>query len=208
MLTFYLCFLAGGVVLPLLNTVLGFFSDGIDSDTDVDIDTEVGGDIQSATDADMDIDTDVGFDGEPILALSLLPTSLLSLSGLAIIFGATGALMTIGNWSKILTFILASIFGYLASVIIQTIIKTLKRIQTRSSVINENELLLYDGKIVDTILPGQLGTVSFLTLKNVLVSYPAKCDDSSLKLEPGRIVRAKEIVNGVFIVEPKNKYET
>ena len=210
MLTFYLCFLAGGVVLPLLNAIMGFFTGGIDSEAEVDIDIDIGGDAQSASDAgaESDVQAASGIDGESILAISLLPTSLLSISALAITFGTTGALMTIGNRGRILTFALAVIFGYLAAVIIQTILKTLKKVQTRSSGVNENELLLYDGKIVDTILPGQLGTVSFLTLKNVLVSYPAKCDDSSLKLEVGRMVRVKEFKNGVFIVEPKNKYET
>ncbi len=227
MLTFYLCFLAGGVVLPLFNAIMSFISGNVDSDADMDLDTEVGGDIQSASDlgadadagtdldvgpdadagADVEVGADVGGEGESLLAISLLPTSLLSLSALAIIFGAIGALMTMGNRNKILTFVLAAVFGYLASVIIQSIIKTLKKIQTRSSGINENELLLYDGRIVDTILPGQMGTVSFMTLKNVLVSYPAKCEDSNLKLEVGRIVRVKEYSNGVFIVEPKNKYE-
>jgi len=68
-------------------------------------------------------------------------------------------------------------------------------------------LLLYDGKIVDTILPGQLGSVSFTTLSNVLVTYPARCADESLKLASGKVVKVIDKKNGVFIVEPKNKYE-
>ena len=52
-----------------------------------------------------------------------------------------------------------------------------------------------------------MGTVSFLTLEKILVSYPAKCVDKNLKLETGIIVQAKEFKDGIFIVEPKNKYE-
>lgn len=221
MLTFYLCFLAGGVVLPLFNAIMNFISDGIDSGADGNLDTEIDGDISSVSDAEFDADiggdadigadadfgADAGIDADSVLTIGLLPTSLLSISAMAIIFGATGALMTMGNRNKVLTLALAVLFGYLAAVIIQTIIKTLKKIQTRSYGISENELLLYDGKVVDTILPGQIGTVSFMTLKNVLVSYPARCEDCNLKMEAGKIVRAKEFVNGVFIVEPKNKYE-
>ncbi len=226
MLTFYLCFLAGGVVLPLLNLIMGFLSGGFDPevDTDLDIDTDFDIDTKFDIDTEFEIDTEPGADagtnpgagtesdadpgGEGVLSISLIPTSLLALSALAIAFGATGALMTLGNRSWLLTLVLSVIFGYLASMVIQTLIKTLKKIQTRSSGINENELLLYDGKVVDTILPGQLGTVSFMTLKNVLVSYPAKCEDASLRLEAGRVVRAKVFENGIFTVEPKNRYES
>ena len=115
--------------------------------------------------------------------------------------------MSYSEKGKIITFIVALFTGYIASVIVQTIVKTLKKIQKRNYGIDENELLLYDGKVVDTILPGQLGTVSFTTLKDILVSYPARCSDEGLKLETGKIVKAKEIKNGIFIVEPKNKYE-
>jgi hypothetical protein len=66
---------------------------------------------------------------------------------------------------------------------------------------------MYDGKVVDTILPGQLGTVSFTTLKNISVSYPARCVDKDLKLSTGKIVKLTELREGIAIVEPKNKYE-
>ncbi len=228
MLTFYLCFLAGGAVLPLINVIAGFLSHGMDTDIDGDID------VDADVDLDVDIDTDLQIDSDPdmefhhpvaadsahssamdhpgtgtesLFSVGLLPTSLLSISGLAIIFGASGALMTLGNRNRILSLILSVIFGYLASVLVQTIINSLKRAQTINNGINENELLLYDGKVIDTILPGQLGTVSFVTLKDVRVSYPARCEDMNLKLETGRIVKAKEFRNGIFIVEPKNKYE-
>ena len=131
----------------------------------------------------------------------------MSLSALAITFGAVGSVMTMTGRGSILTFVVAAITGYIAAVIVQTIIKTLKKIQKRNYGINENELLMYDGKVVDTILPGQLGTVSFTTLKDVHVSYPARCADEMLKLETGRLVKALEVNNGIFTVEPKNKYE-
>lgn len=115
--------------------------------------------------------------------------------------------MTYTGKGRTITIVAAVIAGYLASVIVQTIMKTLKRAQRRNEGVDENELLLYDGKVVDTILPGQLGTVSFTTLNNVLISYPARCADEKLKLETGRIVTVAEKKNGIFIVEPKNKYE-
>lgn len=199
MLTFYLCFLVGGVVLPLLNYLVGFFFQDFDGDLHSDLDT--GADPH--TEFDMDATTAV----PPIFTVGLVPTSLLSLSTLAIVFGASGALMTIGKWNIILIFILASVYGYLSAVLIQTIINTLKKAQTVNNGVDENELAMYDGKVIDTILPGQYGTVSFSTLKNVLVSYPAKCVDENMRLETGRIVVVKEFQNGIFIVEPKNKYE-
>ena len=204
MVTVYLCFLAGGAVLPFLNVLFGSLSSGSDVDIDTDLDVD--------TDLDADVGIDLAADSPEIdagLALSfgLFPTSLMSLSALAITFGAVGSVMTLLGRGNILTFVVAAITGYIMAVIVQTIIKTLKKIQKRNYGINENELLMYDGKVVDTILPGQLGTVSFYTLKDVHVSYPARCSDQQLKLEAGRPVKALEINNGIFTVEPKNKYE-
>ncbi len=217
MLTIYLCFLAGGAVLPFLSFISGFFSDGMDADVshDIDVDTEIDIDSYSGSDSDTmidhqsDLDTDMNEASgtDSLVSIALLPTSLSSISAMAITFGAFGTVMTLSNHRSLSTFILALLLGYLVSVMVQTIIKSLKKIQSRNTGVDENELLLYDGKIIDTILPGQLGTVSFVTLNNTLVSYPARCDDNSMKLTAGRTVKVKEFKNGVFIVEPKNKYE-
>ncbi len=209
MLTVYLCFFAGGLVLPFVSFLTGFLSDGMDTDTgmDADSDIDVSHDVSVDTATAADAGTNMTVGTESLFSIGLLPTSLLSISALAIFFGATGALMTFAHRGKLLTFLLAVIFGYLACVVVQTMIKSLKKVQRGNSGIDENELLLYDGKIVDTVLPGQLGSVSFITLKNQRVSYPARCGDDSLTLKSGRIVRAKEFRDGVFIVEPKNKYE-
>jgi hypothetical protein len=223
-LTLYLCFLAGGIVFPLISFLFGFLGNdvdadvdtGIDVDTDIDMDMDLDMDLDADVSADFDADADIdapvhldtASDAEaPILSLGLLPTSFWSLSALAVAFGAVGAVMTLTDRGTIITFIVSAVVGYFSSVIVQSIIRTLKKAQTRSSGINENELLLYDGKIIDTVLPGQLGTVSFVTLTNVLVSYPARCLDPEMKLETGRIVKVIEYKNGIFIVEPKNKYE-
>jgi hypothetical protein len=210
MLTIYLCFLAGGVVLPFISFAMGFISG--DSDIDADADLNSGGHISSEHDISADTGavfagTDMMKGADSMLTIGLVPTSLLSLSALAIIFGAVGAFLTIAQKGKLLTLLLAAVFGYLASVIVQTLIKSLRKIQTNNSGVNENELLLYDGKIIDTVLPGQMGSVSFVTLKGERISYPAQCEDRSITLKTGRIVRAKEFKDGIFIVEPKNKYE-
>lgn len=235
MLTMYLCFLAGGLVLPVISTIAGVLGGGADADADVDVDLDLDADmdVDFDLDADMDVGLDADLDGdmeiitevvagktmdleaklgvdpisESALSIGLIPSSLMSLSALAIFFGATGSIMLYKGRGKVITFLVSLVIGYFASVIVQTIVKTLKKLQVRHYGIHENELLLYDGKVVDTILPGQLGTVSFRTLKNVLVSYPARCSDDSLRLEAGKIVRAIEIKDGIVIVEPKNKYE-
>jgi hypothetical protein len=214
--TMYLCFLVGGAILPIISAFMGFFSDGVDTDMDTDLDVDVDADIDMDVDAGTDLDTpmDTHIDIGPhmdavdsILSIGLFPTSLMSYSTLTITFGAVGGIMSSTGKGKIITLVAAIISGYLASVIVQTIIKSLKKVQTRNYGIDQNELLLYDGKVVDTILPGQFGTVSLMTLKGVLVSYPARCSDDGLRLETGRIVKVNEIKNGILIVEPKNKYE-
>jgi hypothetical protein len=212
-LTFYLCFLAGGAVLPFLSAIMGSLSDGSDTDLDVSADT----DIDTMLDTGMEIETDASFDLDSggdlssdlgsAISIGFFPTSLMALSALAITFGAVGSIMTLTEKGAILTFVVSILSGYFISVVVQSIIKTLKKLQRRNYAIEEKELLMYEGKVIDTILPGQLGTVSFTTLKNVHVSYPARCADEALKLIPGREVKVIEIKNGVVIVEPKNKYE-
>ncbi len=220
-MTIYLCFLAGGAVLPFINFIFGALSDGFGGD----VDTDVNLDVDSHTDLDLgigsethteitsgsDVGTNTGMEietgGNTMFSLGLVPTSLLALSALSIAFGAVGGLMSYSGKSAVITFVVAIIAGYIASVVVQTILKTLKNVQKRSYGIDENVLLLYDGKVIDTILPGQLGTVSFNTLENVMVSYPARCIDESMRLETGRIVKAIQLKNGIVIVEAKNKYE-
>lgn len=216
MLTVYLCFLAGGVVFPFISFIFGFLNNDVDTDLNADpgADADLGTDTAMDMGADMDTEADTAIpeinaptDTGSIVSFGLIPTSLMSVSSLAITFGAVGGVMTFAGAGKIITFAVSVFAGYLASVVVQTIIKSLKKAQTRSYGINENELLLYEGTVVDTILPGQLGSVSFVTLKNVRVTYPAKCVSEGLRLETGRVVKAVEIKNGVFVVEPKNKYE-
>ena len=225
MVTFYLCFLAGGAVLPLISVLFGSLGGGSEADLDTDMDIDAvldpGGDVDvdpgldavgthtGASDAGTDMGADLSGGPEPggVLTIGFLPTSLMAISALAIVFGAVGSVMLLSGAGKLLTFVAAVAAGYIASVVVQTIIKTLKKVQKRNYGVNENELLMYDGKVIDTILPGQLGTVSFTTLKDVHVSYPARCVQEELKLSPGRIVKVVEIKNGIFIVEPKNKYE-
>ncbi len=207
----YLCFLAGGVVLPFLSFAFGFLSDGIGADVDADINTDFGTDI--GTDIGMDASPDVvdvpqvTIESGSMISVGLLPTSFHALSAFAIIFGAVGAVMTLKSIPTIITLPVGLVSGYLVAVLAQTILQTLKKIQTRNYAVDENELLLYEGVVVDTILPGQLGTVSFLTLEEIRVSYPAICSDETLKLETGKQVKVIEKREGVFIVEPKHKYE-
>jgi hypothetical protein len=207
-LTLYLCFLAGGAVLPFISAISGFFGDGLDTDVNSDLDADADIDI----DTDLDAAADIGGgemdpDIDSIFSIGFVPTSLMSISALAITFGAVGGIMTFFEKEKIITLFAAALSGYIASVFIQTIVKSLKKLQRRSCSLNENEILMYDGKVVDTILPGQLGTVRFTTLKGMAVSYPARCTDEKRRLETGKIVKANEIKQGVVIVEPKNKYE-
>lgn len=231
MLTAYICFLAGGAVLPLLSFLFGLINNFMDADLDMDaspdagtdMDIDGGPDIEADIDieADADLDADFEIDAnvkmnagvniasgiESALSIAWFPSSLMSISTLAIVFGAIGSVMTLTGRGAIITFIIAAVSGYLASIIVQSILKTLKRIQHRNSAINENELMLYDGKVVETILPGQLGSVSFVSLSNIRVTYPARCADDSLRLATGRAVKVIEIKDGIVIVEPKNKYE-
>ena len=123
MVTIYLCFLAGGAVLPFLNILLGSLSGGSDADIDMDADLDVGADLGDGIDLEAGSDPLSGasdLDVGSALSIGLLPTSLMSLSALAITFGAVGSVMTLTGSGKLLTFVVAAIAGYITAVVVQT----------------------------------------------------------------------------------------
>lgn len=225
--TLYLCFMAGGAVLPIISAIGGALGGHSDIDANADVHADIHADVHTDMHIDHHIDIgghhhidighhdgDVGGHSGDIdshldsgLAIGLIPTSFIALSALSLVFGTVGELMTIGNKGKILTLVVALVSGYLASVIVQSTIKTLKRLQVRNYGVKENEVLAYDGTIIDTILPGAIGSVSFTTLKGVMVSFPARCVDKEAKVQAGKVVVVKELVDGICYVELKNKYE-
>lgn len=169
MLTLYICFLAGGAVLPITSFLFGLINNFLDADVDVDadvdavdVDVNTGPDLDAELDtvseleADSDIDTDIDSGANVVgaansaLSIALFPSSLMSISTLAIVFGAIGSIMTMKGKGALITLIIAAVSGYLVSITVQSILKTLRRIQTRNGTINENELMLYDGKVVDS----------------------------------------------------------
>lgn len=213
MQTVYICFLVGGAIIPLISTILSIFDGHADFDgnidTEITTDTDIGGvidDVDVGIDSHIDCDCDLHTGGGGVV-LGLFPTSLIALSAVSAFFGLVGTVMSASGYNRVLTIVVSIIVGYIAGVIAQTIIKSLKKIQVRNYGINTNEVLAYDGKVVDTILPGKLGTVSFTTLKGILVSYQAKCIDETKKIEAGKIVRVIELQGNVCIVDLKNKYE-
>ncbi|WP_167958324.1 hypothetical protein [Anaerosporobacter faecicola] len=105
------------------------------------------------------------------LELYLLPFSMQSLCGGLLIFGAVGKLL-IRKTNQTVCIIVAVLFGYLIAVLLQTMIQKLKHVE--NTTYSKEQLLLFDAKIINAIIPGGFGCVSVTTLDGITTSYPAK----------------------------------
>ena len=183
----YLVCMILGIVFPLLNLIFDFF----DSTLDVLFSNIEFLEIDGA-------DVDLWF----------LPLSANSMFGFLLFFGGSGRLLKFTGKSSIVIFLLACAIGYAAAVIIQSLIRKLKRVESPS--INVTDLLLYEGKVEHEIAEQGYGSVSFW-IHNRVVTYPARSLDGHRILQEA-IVRVKEIQDqNVLVVEDADallkKYE-
>lgn len=111
--------------------------------------------------------------------VSFLPLSVHSICAALLVFGTVGKMMFHGN-NLILTNVAAAAGGYLAAVGIQTFINRLKKVD--HSTYSTEQLLLFDAKVVNTIIPGGFGSISITTPDGNTRTYPAKCIDSSVRI--------------------------
>ncbi len=151
-----LLFLVGNVfhVLQDLGDLLDGIFDGILDDLDCGID--IG-------------DTNISF----------LPLSIHSLCAGLLIFGTIGKTMFRGD-NLILTNVIGIGCGYLAAVILQTLIRRLKKVE--HGTYSTEHMTMFDAKVVNTIVPGGFGSISITTPDGNTRTYPAKCTDSTVRI--------------------------
>lgn len=184
----YLVCMILGIVFPLLSIVFDVFDNVFDA-------------LFSSIEF-------LEFDGAEV-DLWFLPLSANSIFGFLLFFGGSGRLLKYTGKGNISIFLIACVIGYVAAILIQLLIRKLKKVESPS--INMTDLLLYEGKVENAIAEKGYGSVSFW-VHDTVVTYPAKSFDGH-KILQGTTVKVKEIQEqNIVVVEDVDsllkKYET
>ncbi len=138
--------------------------------------------------------------------VSLLPLSIHSISAALLGFGAVGKLIYRGD-NLLMSVVAAGVSGYILAVLIQTLIQKLKG--TEHTTYSTEQLLLFEAKVVNTIVEGGFGSICISTPDGVSRTYPAKAADASVRIKGRTQVRILRFEKGVAIVDevlPVNRY--
>lgn len=179
-----ICMLVG-IGIPLLSLLIGQITDAIDGIFD-----GLSGMLEGLH---IDLNIEIGD-----MHLYLLPFSIQSICAGLLVFGAVGK-MLIHKSNQLLCIIIAVVLGYLVAIIIQSLIHKLKKIE--NTTYSKEQLLLFDAKIVNTIVPGGFGSVSITTLDGITTSYPAKAAVPTEGIRQDTKVRILYFEKNVAIVE-------
>lgn len=175
-----------GIVIPLFMLLLGGVFHVFDGLTDT---------VGSLFDG-FDLSADFGD-----TCVSFLPFSIHSICTGILIYGTIGKLIFNGS-NIILSNVIAGICGYVSAVAIQTLIQKLKKVEHRTYSVDE--LLLYDGKVVNTIIPGGFGSISVTTFDGITSTYPAKADGNKIEIKSGTVVEIICFNKNIAIVREKD----
>lgn len=179
-----------GIGIPLLSLLLGQITDIIDGFFD-----GISGMLEGLH---FDLNIEIGD-----MHLSLLPFSVQSICAGLLVFGAVGK-MLIHKSNQVLCIIIAVVLAYLVAIIIQSLIHKLKKIE--HTTYTKEQLLLFDAKIVNTIVPGGFGSVSITTLDGITTSYPAKSSIPNEGIRQDTKVRVLYFEKNVAIVEKVEEF--
>lgn len=145
----------------------------------------LSGAFEAALNADINLD------------LFFLPISGVSLCSGLITFGGIG-LILYNPW-------LAGICAYIAAMIVHTIVRRLKAVKNES--MDREELYLCDGKIINTVLPGGLGTVEFDNIKGMSASFACKTADREETLKQNTVVVLVDFEGEIALVKKKDTFD-
>lgn len=147
-----------------------------------------------------------GIDFDPTLdightSLCLLPFSLQSICGGLLTFGAVGKTFYNGR-NAIIINLFAILLGYIIAVMLQTIIHKLKNIENTTHPMEQ--LLLYDAKVIHTIIANGFGSISVTTMDGITSSYPAKAEAPDIVIHQDTIVSILRFEDKIAIVREKD----
>lgn len=135
-----------------------------------------------------DFDLDVDLDFLPLSGVSIC-TGLIAFGGIGLLFNHV---------------IIAIAAAYAAAMVIQTIIRRLKRVENEA--MSREELYLCDGKIINTVLPGGLGTVEFDNIKGIATTFVCRNTNTKEELKQNTAVKLVEFDGEVAVVRRKDEF--
>ncbi len=181
---FTVCIIVG-FAIPLLTLIFGGLLelDGLDGDID-------------GLDFGLDVDLPVGD-----ICISFLPLSIHSICTGMLLFGVMGKILngTLNPWAVLA---IALVIGYCAAVVIQSLIRTLKRVE--HTTYSKDQLLLAEGHIVNTVVAGGYGSVSISTMDGITRSFPARAENPTQVIRQGTDVVIVSFDGNTAIVKKKD----
>lgn len=188
----YTICLFAGVCIPLLSLIIGGIFDIFEGVLDG---------ILDLVDLGIGIDISIGICG---IDFCILPFSLQCLSAGAVVFGGIGKIMYNGH-NLILVNIVAGVSGYLVAVLFQSLIHRLKKIENTTYA--KEDLVLFDAKVINSIVKGGFGSVSVTTLDGITTKYPAKALNKEDYIKQDTIVRIDHFDKNIAYVKVKDADE-
>ena len=177
-----------GIVIPLISLILGSISEIIDSIFDG---------ISNIFDGlHLDFSIEIGD-----ASICLIPISIQSICAGILIFGGSGKLIYNGH-NLLIANVIAVGGGYLAAVAIQTLIKRLKKAE--HTTYSQEQLLLFDAKVINTIITGGYGSISIKTYDGIASTYPAKALNPKEEIRQDTIVSIVRFERNTAIVKLKD----
>lgn len=184
----YTICLVAGFCIPLLSLIIGGIFDVFEGILDG---------ILNLVDFGIGMDISVGICG---IDFCILPFSLQCLSAGAVIFGGIGKIMYNGH-NLLLVNLIAGAAAYLVAVMFQTLIHKLKKIENTTYA--KEDLILFDAKVINSIMKGGYGSVSVTTFDGITTKYPAKALNKEDYIKQDTVVRIDHFDKNIAYVTVK-----
>ena len=183
-----------GILIPFCSIVLNLF-DGFVDFISIDI-------FQLEFGSDMVLDF-LPFSIMPLPGINTKSFSINSLCLWALVFGCTGMIFN-GKLSEPALIVIGIVAGYICAVILQSIIKRLKKVENFAA--EKSEILLSRGTVSNAIPKGGVGAVSILLSTGSNVTYPAKAEDGE-PIKQDKEVNILRFDGDYIIVESTSRLE-
>lgn len=181
-----------GFAIPLCSLILGGIFDVFEGVLDG---------ILDLTDLGIGLDICIGICG---IDFCILPFSLQCLSAGAVVFGGAGLIAYDGT-NLLFANVLAGGLGYLVAVLIQTLVHKLKHVENTTYA--KEELVLFDAKVINSIVKGGFGSISVTTYDGITTKYPAKALHEEDYIKQDTIVKIDHFDKNVAYVRVKEPYD-
>lgn len=177
-----------GFCIPLCSLILGGIFDFFEGVLDG---------IFSLMDIGIGFDVCIGICG---IDFCLLPFSLQCLSAGSVVFGGVGLIVYNGH-NLVLANVIAGTSGYFVAVLMQTLVHKLKHIENTTYA--KEELVLFDAKVINSIVKGGFGSISVTTYDGITTKYPAKALNEEDYIKQDTIVTIDHFEKNIAYVRAK-----